>query len=115
MDVKVTDIAETPTGFIDDVLEGLSKSNKTLPCKYFYDEAGSNLFESICDLDEYYITRTELQLLDDIKQEIASLIGPDAVIIEPGAGAGIKIQKLLDELESLNTYVPIDISADFLF
>lgn len=115
MDVKVTDIAETPTGFIDDVLEGLSKSQKTLPCKYFYDEVGSNLFESICDVDEYYITRTELKLLDEIKREIADLIGPDSVIIEPGAGAGIKIQKLLDELDSLKTYVPIDISADFLF
>ncbi|TQV73020.1 L-histidine N(alpha)-methyltransferase [Aliikangiella marina] len=115
MDVKVTELAETPTGFIDDVLEGLSKPQKTLPCKYFYDEVGSNLFESICDVDEYYITRTELQLLDDIKCELAQLIGPDSVIIEPGAGAGIKIQKLLAELTALKAYVPIDISSDFLF
>jgi len=115
MDVKVSDLTETPTGFIDDVIEGLSQENKTLPCKYFYDETGSNLFEAICDLDEYYITRTELKLLDDIKDELADLIGPKAVIIEPGAGAGIKIQTLLAALDSPTTYVPIDISADFLF
>ena len=115
MDVKVTDLAETPTGFIDDVIEGLSKKNKTLPCKYLYDEAGSNLFEEICELDEYYITRTELSLLESIKHELANLIGSHAAIVEPGAGAGIKIQTLLAALDSPTHYVPIDISADFLF
>ncbi|MET1253976.1 L-histidine N(alpha)-methyltransferase [Aliikangiella maris] len=115
MDVKVKDLAETPTGFIDDVIEGLSTTPKKLPCKYFYDEYGSQLFEKICDVKEYYITRTELQLLDEIKFELSSLIGPEAVIIEPGAGAGIKIQNLLNALKSPSTYVPIDISADFLF
>lgn len=101
--------------FLQDVIEGLSHSQKTLPCKYFYDETGSKLFEQICQLDEYYITRTELKLLENIKQELANSIGKDAVIIEPGAGAGKKIQILLHALESPQTYVPIDISKDFLF
>ncbi|WP_444995267.1 L-histidine N(alpha)-methyltransferase [Aliikangiella sp. IMCC44359] len=115
MDVKVTDIADTPTGFIDDVIEGLSKKPKTLPCKYFYDETGSKLFEDICDVQEYYITRTEIKLLEKIKFELSDMIGKKAVIIEPGAGAGRKIQNLLETLDSPSTYVPIDISADFLF
>ena len=68
MDVKVNDVKQKPRGFIDDVIEGLSKKDKTLPCKYFYDEAGSELFEEICDLDEYYITRTELNLLEKNKR-----------------------------------------------
>lgn len=101
--------------FLKDVLEGLNKSQKTLPCKYFYDETGSQLFEDICQLDEYYITRTELKLLEDIKLELAEHIGKDAVIIEPGAGAGKKIQILLHALKSPQTYVPMDISKDFLF
>lgn len=115
MDVKVADLQQKSSGFIEDVINGLSKSNKTLPCKYFYDETGSELFEEICELDEYYITRTELQLLEEIKDEMAAMIGPNAVIIEPGAGAGIKIQTLLSALDSPTSYVPIDISADFLF
>jgi len=101
--------------FLKDVLDGLNQTQKTLPCKYFYDDAGSALFEKICDLDEYYITRTELLLLENIKQELANKIGKDAVIFEPGAGAGKKIQILLHALESPQTYVPMDISKDFLF
>ncbi|PHS16846.1 MAG: L-histidine N(alpha)-methyltransferase [Kangiella sp.] len=101
--------------FLQDVIEGLSHSQKSLPCKYFYDETGSRLFEQICQLDEYYITRTELELLENIKQELANEIGENAVIIEPGAGAGKKIQILLHALESPQTYVPMDISKDFLF
>ena len=101
--------------FLNDVVKGLSSTQKTLPCKYFYDETGSSLFEEICNLDEYYITRTELQLIEDIKAELADLIGENAVIVEPGAGAGIKIQTLLSALSAPAMYVPIDISSDFLF
>ncbi|MFT6732575.1 MAG: dimethylhistidine N-methyltransferase [Polaribacter sp.] len=100
--------------FLNDVLNGLRENQKALPCKYFYDEAGSALFEKICELDEYYITRTELELLDNIKQELAEKIGKNAVIIEPGAGAGKKIQTLLRSLDTPQTYVPMDISKDFL-
>ncbi len=101
--------------FLDEVIMGLSQIPKTLPCKYFYDEYGSHLFEKICQLKEYYITRTELLLLEQIKKELAGLIGKNATIIEPGAGAGIKIRTLLKTLESPKTYVPLDISKDFLF
>lgn len=101
--------------FLNEVLDGLSQPQKTLPCKYFYDEKGSQLFEEICELEEYYVTRVELALLEDIKFELAELIGKNATIIEPGAGAGIKIRTLLNALESPNTYVPLDISEDFLF
>ena len=81
--------------FMKDVQQGLTNSPKSLPCKYFYDQRGSELFEQICQLDEYYITRTELALLNKINTELAQMIGPQATIIEPGAGAGIKIQALL--------------------
>jgi L-histidine Nalpha-methyltransferase len=97
-----------------EVVTGLSQRQKTLPCKYFYDKKGSELFEQICDLDEYYVTRTELKLLEQIKCELAGLIGPHAAIIEPGAGAGIKIQKLLQVLDSPDLYAPLDISKQFL-
>lgn len=101
--------------FLNEVIQGLSNAQKTLPCKYFYDEVGSNLFEDICELDEYYITRTELALINSIKYELAEMIGEEAVIIEPGAGAGIKIQTLLSALKKPALYVPVDISKDFLF
>ncbi len=101
--------------FLNEVKAGLSGIPKTLPCKYFYDQKGSELFEKICQLDEYYITRTELQLLTQIETELTELIGKNAVIIEPGAGAGIKIRKLLSALDSPRAYVPMDISEDFLF
>ncbi len=101
--------------FLSEVKQGLRKRQKALPCKYFYDQTGSELFEEICDLDEYYITRTELALLQSIEIELAELIGKNSVIIEPGAGAGIKIRRLLNALDSPLTYVPMDISEDFLF
>ncbi|MDQ7048771.1 MAG: L-histidine N(alpha)-methyltransferase [Enterobacterales bacterium] len=101
--------------FLQEVIQGLQQKQKTLPCKYFYDEKGSALFEEICQLDEYYITRTELKLLDQIKHELAHKIGQDALIIEPGAGAGLKIQTLLGALKNPHSYVPMDISKDFLF
>jgi len=101
--------------FLNDVLDGLKQSQKTLPCKYFYDEQGSLLFEKICELEEYYITRVELALLEKTKSEIAEMIGENATIIEPGAGAGIKIRTLLKALDSPESYVPMDISRDFLF
>ncbi|MGX5173023.1 L-histidine N(alpha)-methyltransferase [Aliikangiella sp. IMCC44653] len=115
MDVKVKTTDTNQQQFTQDVIEGLSRPQKTLPCKYFYDAEGSNLFEEICELDEYYVTRAELALLEQIESELVELIGKNAIIIEPGAGAGIKIKKLLHALNQPQTYVPIDISADFLF
>ena len=110
----VNNTREKDKDFFTDVLDGLAQPRKTLPCKYFYDEMGSKLFEQICELDEYYITRTELALLDCIGQELAIKIGKNAVIIEPGAGAGLKIRKLFGLLDSPQLYVPMDISREFL-
>ena len=100
--------------FLQDVLADLGQMPKTLPCKYFYDEAGSALFEKICDLDEYYITRTELEILRSAGDEIASLVGEGATIVEPGSGAGIKVQVLLKALFKPKKFIPLEISLDAL-
>lgn len=100
--------------FLTDVLAGLSTAQKTLPCKYFYDELGSNIFEQICDLDEYYITRTELDILRNAGPEIAQQIGEGVTIIEPGSGAGVKVQILLDALLHPRKFIPLEISLDAL-
>ena len=100
--------------FLADVLNGLAQPRKTLPCKYFYDERGSQLFESICETPEYYITRTELGILTENMQHIADLVGPGSDILEFGSGAGIKIRLLLEGLHNPRSYIPIDISREIL-
>ena len=100
--------------FLRDVLDGLSKPRKTLPCQYFYDEAGSNLFEQITELPEYYPTRTERGILQDNIEEIAAALGQSALLVEYGAGASTKTRILLDALKSMAGYVPIDVSEAFL-
>lgn len=97
-----------------EVLDGLSASPKTLPPKLFYDAAGAGLFEEICMLPEYYLTRSELSILCARAAEIASLAGPDCAMIEYGSGAGVKARLILDALESPRAYVPVDISSDQL-
>jgi len=76
--------------FVADVITGLSSNPRTLPCKYFYDERGAALFQRICELPEYYITRTELDILDRNRGEIASQIGANVELIGLGTGAGIQ-------------------------
>jgi dimethylhistidine N-methyltransferase len=100
--------------FQADVLEGLQKPAKTLPCKYFYDARGSRLFEEICALAEYYPTRTELAILKRHVTEMAALLGPRCLLIEFGSGAGTKTRLLLDHLSDPAAYVPVDISRDSL-
>ena len=90
------------------------KTPKEIACKYFYDAAGSALFDAICALPEYYQTRTEVTLLRRHAGEMASLIGADAEIVEFGAGALRKIRILLDALERPRGYTPIDISGAYL-
>ena len=97
-----------------EVHAGLRASPKTLPPKLFYDEVGARLFERITRLDEYYVTRTEREIMDAHAAEIATLIGPNVVLIEPGSGEALKVRVLLDHLESPAAYVPIDISAEQL-
>jgi len=100
--------------FHDAVLEGLSRTPKTLPCKFLYDEDGSRLFEEICHLDEYYPTRTETALLNRHASEMADILGPECHLIEFGSGASAKVRILLEALERPRGYVPIDISRDHL-
>ena len=100
--------------FLADALNGLRQERKTLPCKYFYDAAGSKLFDQICHLAEYYPTRTELAILQAHAAEMAQCLGPEALLIEYGSGSSVKTRLLLDHLERLAAYVPVDISGDHL-
>lgn len=100
--------------FRTDVLRGLRRAPKELPCKYFYDEAGSRLFEDICELEEYYLTRTELGLMQRHAAEMAALLGPDCLLIEFGSGSSLKTRLLLDHLPRPAGYVPVDVSCEHL-
>lgn len=100
--------------FLDDVIHGLQQSQKTLPCKYFYDKKGSDLFEQICHLDEYYLTRSELEIIKKHGKEIAYFLGANATMIEPGSGAGIKIQRLMAKMDIPQHYIGLDISPSIL-
>ena len=95
---------------LTDVIGGLSSNPRTLPCKYFYDERGAALFQKICELPEYYITRTEIDILDRNRAEIASQLGPNVELIGLGTGAGTKTRILIEALEKPAVYIPVDIS-----
>jgi dimethylhistidine N-methyltransferase len=99
---------------VEDVLNGLQQPQKRLSPTYFYDERGSQLFDEICELPEYYITRTETQILEWHAAEIAERIGPNALLVEFGSGASTKTRLLLDRLPDLAAYVPVDISRTHL-
>jgi L-histidine Nalpha-methyltransferase len=98
-----------------DVLEGLKKEPKELSPVWFYDELGSFLFDNICELPEYYITRTELQIMHGHASEMAHAIGAEAALVEFGSGTSLKTRLLLDRLDSPIAYVPVDISREHLF
>lgn len=100
--------------FAQDVLAGLEKPQKRLPSRWFYDSTGSQLFEKITKLPEYYPTRTETAILQSHAGDIADRLGPDCLLVEYGAGASVKTRILLDTLNDLVAYVPIDVSGDFL-
>ncbi|HEY1864894.1 MAG TPA: L-histidine N(alpha)-methyltransferase [Roseiarcus sp.] len=100
--------------FRADVLAGLSQRQKTLPSRWLYDQRGSELFEEITRLDEYYLTRTETAILRAHAEEMAALCGKGAVLLEYGAGAAIKSEILINALEAPRLYAPLDIAADFL-
>ena len=112
--VQVLDVPSETELFAADVFQGLSKPRKSLPCKYFYDEAGSRLFDRICALDEYYPTRTEIGLLRDFGQDIARHVGRRVTLIEFGCGSLVKTRLLLDALDDPAVFVPIDISHEHL-
>jgi dimethylhistidine N-methyltransferase len=100
--------------FAADVLAGLSSQPKTLLPKYFYDSTGSDLFEQITRLPEYYPTRTELGILNAHARTLAGLVPKDAALIELGAGSALKAKILLNATPQIGAYVPVDISAEFL-
>lgn len=96
-----------------EVLSGLAQDPPTLPCKLFYDEQGSRLFEQITELPEYYQTRAEAAILESCVAELADLVGKDVTLVEYGSGSSTKTQRLLQTLD-VRTYVPIDISPWYL-
>ena len=104
---------EPTSAFAHDAIEGLSQQPKRLSPKYFYDATGSELFEQITLLPEYYPTRTELGILRDRAAEIASIIPRGAALVEFGAGATTKVRLLLNQC-AFDAYVPVDISGEFL-
>lgn len=112
--LKLTDLHPTPDDISGDILAGLSRTPKRLPSKYFYDKRGSELFEEITRQPEYYLTRVELQLLEDSAPEIAEAVGPRAHVVEYGSGSGRKTRLLLDALEDPVAYTPIEISRSAL-
>lgn len=108
------DRAPARTDLLPEVLEGLRSAPKRLPCKFFYDELGSRLFDRICEQPEYYPTRTELAILREHGAAMARAIGPRALLIEYGSGSSTKTRVLLDQLDAPAGYLPIDISREHL-
>jgi dimethylhistidine N-methyltransferase len=97
----------------DAVVDGLSRKDKSIPPKFFYDERGSELFESICRQPEYYPPNVERHMLSQLAEEIASLTGTGRILVEPGVGSAGKVRLLLDVLRPA-AFVPMDISFDYL-
>ena len=111
---RLHDLEPSLETFRESALQGLRSTPKTLPCKFLYDAEGSRLFDQICDLPEYYPTRTEIALLKEYADDIAGLVGPQAGVIEFGSGAGVKVRLLLAALSAPASYVPVDISRGHL-
>lgn len=111
--LEILDLHPQIENVASEVCEGLKKQQKSLSPKFFYDERGSELFEAITQLDEYYPTRKELEIFDAHLPEIAELIDEGSCIIEYGSGSSLKIRKLFEALSPM-AYVPVDISRDYL-
>jgi dimethylhistidine N-methyltransferase len=112
--LPVHDLHPEPDDMLSEVLNGLSSMPKSLPCKYFYDRRGSRLFDRICQLDEYYLTRTEIGILEETAEKIAAGIGEGHWVVELGSGSSTKTRILLEALSAPAGYVPIDISREHL-
>ena len=113
-DPKLLDLHPPRSDFRSDVVRGLRERPRSLSSMYFYDQRGSELFDRICELEEYYPTRTEIEILRQSMPEIARDIGAQALLVEFGSGSSLKTRLLLDHLSEPAAYVPIDISRDHL-
>jgi dimethylhistidine N-methyltransferase len=112
--LRVAQPFESQSPFAADVIAGLTAHPKRLPPKYFYDQAGSVLFEQITELPEYYPTRSELGILRDHAGEIAAFFPANCALIEFGSGSTRKVRALLNAAPAVAAYVPVDISGEFL-
>ncbi len=112
--LPLVDQAPATESFRDAVLDGLRKPQKEISSKFLYDERGSKLFDQICELEEYYPTRTEIGIMQDHIDPMIDAIGSDARLVELGSGSSLKTRILLDHLDDLAVYVPIDISRAHL-
>lgn len=106
--------ARERAAFERDILSGLGQAPKSIPCKYFYDAIGSALFEQITFLDEYYPTRSEIEILTDHAGDIASRTGIGCVLVEFGSGSSTKTELLLAACPMITRYIPIDVSETAL-
>jgi dimethylhistidine N-methyltransferase len=111
---RLHDLSPKRDDFRSQVIAGLSQKRKTLPCKFFYDQHGSQLFDQICELPEYYLTRAELEILLANASDMATALGPHCRVIEYGSGSSLKTRLLLDALHEPSGYVPLDISREHL-
>ena len=100
---------------LEEIKLSLMKPEKQIPSKYFYDKKGSKLFDMICQLDEYYLTRTEIKIMHDNINDIISGIPENTQLVELGSGSGIKTKLLLRHLNNIAVYIPVDISQEYLF
>ncbi|MBD2102678.1 L-histidine N(alpha)-methyltransferase [Leptolyngbya sp. FACHB-261] len=111
--IKLYDLHPPLDDFRTEVLQGLQKPQKAIPAKFLYDKRGAELFDAICTLEEYYLTRTEIAILEDRATEIAELVG-NGILIEFGSGSSQKVRILLDAMPYATTYVALDISRQHL-
>lgn len=111
--IRFYDEHPAPATMLEEVLQGLASRPRRLAPKFFYDERGSRLFDAICELPEYYPTRTEMDILESCAAEVAGMAGPDSTLIELGSGASRKIRLLLEAMRP-RRYLGIDISREFL-
>lgn len=115
--IRIGQIGQTGTdntALLADVLDGLAAPSKHLPAKYFYDQRGCELFDAICQLDEYYLYKTELKLLPEAAKYVAQQVSGALEIVELGAGSLVKIRLLLAELPNTKRYIPVDIAESHL-
>lgn len=112
--IELLDFEPKQDDFAEQVLRGMSRDPKTIPSKFFYDEKGSHLFDAICELPEYYPTRTEMKIMQDSLPQMVETIGSEVQLIEFGSGSSAKTRMLLEAMRDPVAYVPIEISRSHL-